>query len=143
MPTVHATLTAPGARDRVFQVLTDPDFLAQTIPGVKSMRNLSPTTAVWLVEVRQGMIHRELSFAVEHLATPPEKVTFSAVAKEVRIDGAMQLAAPDPNRTSVELTIQYEGQGPLRAIINNLVAKSMQEYPAEFESKLAARLSAP
>lgn len=141
MPTVAATLNAPGGSAPVFQVLTDPDFLAATIPGVISMQNLSPTKAIWKVEVKQGLIRRELTFDVEHVATPPEKVTFSAVAKEVRIDGSMQLQPQDASHTRVELHLTYEGQGPLRYIINNLVAKSMQQYPAEFEAKLAARLS--
>ena len=142
MPSVNATLTAPGTVARAFQVLTDPNFLAATIPGVTSMKILSPTQAEWKVEVKQGMIRRELTFQVEHLPTPPEKVAFTAVAKEVRIEGSIQLKAKDPTRTEVALDLRYEGQGALRYIINNLVAKSMKEYPADFESKLAARLSA-
>jgi carbon monoxide dehydrogenase subunit G len=143
MPNVVATLDAPGSVEQLFQVLTDPDFLAATIPGVISMENLSPSKAVWKVEVKQGLIRRELTFEVEHVATPPEKVAFVAVAKEVRIEGAMQLRAQDPAHTEVALTLTYEGQGPLRYVINNLVAKSMKEYPADFGSKLTARLTGP
>jgi len=143
MPNVTATLNAPGSLARVFQVLTDPDFLAATIPGVISMQNVSPTQSIWKVEVKQGLIHRELTFNVTHTPTPPEKVAFVAVAKEVRIEGALQLHAKDESHTEVGLNLSYEGQGPLRYIINNLVAKSMKEYPADFESKLTARLSAP
>lgn len=135
-----ATLNAPGSVAQVFEVLTDPKFLAATIPGVLSMETLSPTQATWKVEVKQGMIRRELTFAVEHTPTPPEKVTFVAVAKEVRIEGALQLRAKDETHTEVALDLRYEGQGALRYIINNLVAKSLKEYPAEFESKLSARL---
>lgn len=143
MPSVTATLNAPGSVQQVFQVLTDPNFLAATIPGVISMQNVSPTKAIWKVEVKQGMIHRELTFDVEHAPTPPEKVAFVAVAKEVRIEGSMQLHAQDPSHTAVALDLQFEGQGPLRYVINNLVAKSMKEYPADFESKLIARLTTP
>jgi carbon monoxide dehydrogenase subunit G len=143
MPTVTAILNAAGGADRVFQVLTDPNFLAATIPGVISMQNVSPTKAIWKVEVKQGLIRRELTFDVEHTPTPPEKVTFVAVAKEVKIEGALQLHSKDPDHTEVALNLSYEGQGPLRYVINNLVAKSMKEYPADFESKLAARLAAP
>lgn len=141
MPNVAATLSAPGSVSQVYQVLTDPDFLAATIPGVISMQNLSPTKAIWKVEVKQGLLRRELTFDVEHTPAPPEKVSFVAVAKEVRIDGSMQLHAKDSTHTEVALDVRYEGQGALRYIINNLVAKSMQEYPADFESKLAARLT--
>jgi carbon monoxide dehydrogenase subunit G len=143
MPTVTATLNAPGSVEQVFHVLTDPDFLAATIPGVISMQNLSPTKAIWQVEVKQGLIHRTLTFDVEHAPTPPEKVAFVAVAKEVRIEGSMQLHATDASHTEVALDLRYEGQGPLRYVINNLVAKSMKEYPADFESKLTARLGTP
>jgi carbon monoxide dehydrogenase subunit G len=143
MPNVTATLNAPGTVAQVFQVLTDPNFLAATIPGVISMQNVSPTQAVWKVEVKQGLIRRELTFNVEHAPTPPEKVTFVAVAKEVRIEGSMQLHAKDPTHTEVALDLRYEGQGALRYIINNLVAKSMKEYPTDFESKLTARLTTP
>ncbi len=143
MPNVTATLNAPGSLAQVFQVLTDPDFLAATIPGVISMQNVSPTQSIWKVEVKQGLIHRELTFEVTHTPTPPEKVAFVAVAKEVRIEGTLQLHATDASHTEVGLNLSYEGQGPLRYIINNLVAKSMKEYPADFESKLTARLSAP
>lgn len=143
MPKVAATLNAPANITRVFQVLTDPDFLAATIPGVISMQNVSPTQAVWKVEVKQGLIHRELTFDVTHTPIPPEKVSFVAVAKEVRIEGTMQLHSKDESHTEVALDLNYEGQGPLRYIINNLVAKSMKEYPTDFESKLTARLAAP
>jgi carbon monoxide dehydrogenase subunit G len=143
MPNVTATLNAPGSVARVFQVLTDPDFLATTIPGVISMQNTSPTRAVWKVEVKQGLIHRELTFEVEHTPTPPEKVAFVAVAKEVRIEGSIQLHEKDTAHTEVALDLRYDGQGPLRYVINNLVAKSMKEYPADFESKLTARLGDP
>ncbi|HLY77237.1 MAG TPA: SRPBCC family protein [Thermoplasmata archaeon] len=143
MPNVAATLNAPGSVAQVFQVLTDPDFLAATIPGVISMQNLSPTQAIWKVEVKQGLIHRELTFQVEHSPTPPEKVAFVAVAPEVRIEGVLQLRPKDAAHTEVALTVSYEGQGPLRYVINSLVAKSMKEYPAAFESKLIARLTAP
>ena len=141
MPNVVATLSAPGGVSEVYQVLTDPDFLAATIPGVISMRNLSPTKAIWKVEVKQGLIRRELTFDVEHSPAPPDKVSFVAVAREVRIEGSIELHAKDPTRTEVALDVRYEGQGALRYIINNLVAKSMKEYPADFESKLAARLT--
>ncbi|MFZ0829706.1 MAG: SRPBCC family protein [Thermoplasmata archaeon] len=143
MPNVTATLNAPGSVAQVFQVLTDPNFLAATIPGVISMENVSPTKAVWKVEVKQGLIRRELTFDVDHAPTPPEKVTFVAVAKEVRIEGSLQLHAKDAAHTEVGLNLSYEGQGPLRYIINNLVAKSMKEYPSDFETKLTARLTAP
>jgi carbon monoxide dehydrogenase subunit G len=143
VPSVNATLNAPASGERVFQVLTDPNFLAATIPGVISMQNVSPTKAIWKVEVKQGLIRRELTFDVEHTPTPPEKVTFVAVAKEVRIEGSLQLHAKDPTHTEVALNLTYEGQGALRYIINNLVAKSMKEYPADFEAKLTARLVAP
>ncbi|MCI4348546.1 MAG: hypothetical protein L3J97_08025 [Thermoplasmata archaeon] len=142
MPNVTATLSVPGTVAQVFQILTDPNFLAATIPGVISMQNLSPTQAIWKVEVKQGLIRRELTFNVDHTPTPPEKVAFVAVAKEVRIEGALQLRPKDATHTQVALNLGYEGQGALRHIINNLVAKSMKEYPAEFESKLAARLHA-
>jgi carbon monoxide dehydrogenase subunit G len=142
MPSVNATLSAPGSVAQVFQVLTDPDFLAATIPGVISMQNISPTQAIWKVEVKQGLIRRELTFDVTHTPTPPERVAFLAVAKEVRIEGQLQLHAQDPSHTEVGLQLSYEGQGPLRYIINNLVAKSMKEYPADFEAKLTARLTA-
>ncbi|MGA7860277.1 MAG: SRPBCC family protein, partial [Thermoplasmata archaeon] len=78
MPNVTATLNAPGSLAQVFQVLTDPDFLAATIPGVISMQNVSPTQSIWKVEVKQGLIHRELTFEVTHTPTPPEKVAFVA-----------------------------------------------------------------
>jgi carbon monoxide dehydrogenase subunit G len=143
MPTMTATLSAPGSVTQVYQVLTDPDFLAATIPGVKSMENLSPTQAVWKVEVKQGLIRRELTFNVEHNPRPPEEVSFEAVATELRIEGSMKLHAAGDARTDVALDLRYEGQGALRYIINNLVAKSMREYPADFEAKLAARLHGP
>jgi carbon monoxide dehydrogenase subunit G len=141
MPNVNATLNVPGSVGQVFQVLTDPAFLAATIPGVLSMQSVSPTQAIWKVEVRQGLIRRELTFDVTHTPTPPGQVTFVAVAKEVRIEGALRLQATDPAHTAVTLILSYEGQGPLKYIINNLVAKSMREYPAEFEAKLTARLA--
>jgi len=143
MPNVTATLSAPGSVAQVFQVLTDPNFLATTLPGVISMQNVSPTQSIWKIEVKQGLIGRELTFNVEHTPTPPEKVAFVAVAKEVRIEGTLQLHAKDPTHTDVALNLLYEGQGALRYIINNLVAKSMKEYPAEFETKLTARLTTP
>ncbi|MCI4351850.1 MAG: SRPBCC family protein [Thermoplasmata archaeon] len=142
MPNVTATLNATGTVAQVFQVLTDPNFLAATIPGVISMQNLSPTQAIWKVEVKQGLIRRELTFTVDHAPMPPEKVAFVALAKEVRIEGSLQLKARDATHTEVALDLRYEGQGALRYVINNLVAKSMKEYPAEFEKKLTARLAA-
>lgn len=142
MPTVNATLTAPGTVEQVFQVLTDPSFLAATIPGVRSMQSVSPTQAVWKVEVRQGLLRRELTFDVTHTPVPPHQVSFVAVAKEVRIEGTLRLNAEGAGRTAVVLALTYEGQGPLRYIINNLVAKSMQDYPADFEGQLAGRLAA-
>ena len=141
MPNVAATLNAPGSVEQVFKVLTDPDFLAATIPGVISMQNVSPTKSIWIVEVKQGLIRRQLTFDVEHAPSPPEKVTFVAAAKEVRIEGSMQLHAKDASSSEVALDLRYEGQGPLRYVINNLVAKSMKEYPADFEAKLKARLA--
>jgi carbon monoxide dehydrogenase subunit G len=143
MPTVSATLNVPGNVPQVFQVLTDPDFLATTIPGVVSMQSLSSTQAVWKVEVKQGLIRRELTFDVTHTPTPPEQVAFVAVAKEVRIEGSIRLHATDASHTRISLDLRYEGQGPLKYIINNLVAKSMKEYPAEFEAKLTARMATP
>jgi carbon monoxide dehydrogenase subunit G len=141
MPTITATLRSPGTVAQVFQVLTDPAFLAATIPGVLSMETVSPTRAVWKVEVRQGLIRRELTFTVDHTPVPPEKVSFVAVATEVRIEGTLHLRAREGAETEVALELRYEGQGPLRYLINNLVAKSMKEYPASFEAKLKARVA--
>jgi carbon monoxide dehydrogenase subunit G len=142
MPNVTATLNVPGSVAQVYGVLTDPNFLAATIPGVISIQNLSPTKAIWKVEIHQGLIHRTLTFAVDHTPSPPEKVAFVAVSTEVRIEGAIQVRSQDAGHAEVGLDLRYEGQGPLRYVINNLVAKSMKEYPAEFGSKLTARLTA-
>jgi carbon monoxide dehydrogenase subunit G len=143
MPESKIRLIVAGSAESIWPILTDPAFLASTIPGIISVVPRTPSEATWTIEIRQGFIHRKLTLEVIFRPSHGFEATFSAQAKEVQVEGSVRLAEADVGRTAVELQIHYEGKGPLRHIINNLASKAFEEYPDRVRTRLESQFRAP
>lgn len=140
MPVSRTRLIVAGKAESIWPILTDPAFLASTIPGIISVVPRSASEATWTIEIRQGLIRRKMTLEVVFRPSDGFEATFTAQAKEVHLAGSVRLAGDDAGQTAVELQIQYDGIGPLRHLINNVASRAFEEYPDLVRTRLESRL---
>lgn len=142
MPSIESKLSLQIPRQKVYQALTDTEFISGAIPGVVSVEQKGEHAASWIVDVKKGLIHRRLSLEVVFDFTPGEQITFEAHSKEVGLKGKVSLSEPAGGLTEMNVLLTYEASGPLRHVVNNIVSDMMKQVPGTLGEKVGGYLSA-
>jgi carbon monoxide dehydrogenase subunit G len=124
------------------RLLSDPAFLAESVPQVVGVEKTSETTALWTVQIKLGPMTRKSVYQGELLEASDAGVRFRAVGPEATIEGAVALT-PAPGGTDVELKLSMKGSGPLRAVVDAYLAKRVKEDAEKFAASLGARVGGP
>lgn len=143
MPSAESSFDCRGKPEAIAALLVDPAFLASTIPGIIGVELLGPHEANWSLEIRQGPITRRTTLRGRYDRENDGSIRFSAEGGELSLTGRVWLRAADTETTRVTVGLEYEGRGPLRYIINNLLRKALNDYPNELRAKLESRLQGP
>ena len=135
----HVAIDPPELRTR----LSDPSFIARSIPPVVAVERTSDTTALWTVEIKLGpLVHRSV-FQGALLAATNDEVRFRATGAEATIEGVVTFHPSNAGGTDVGLTLTMAGAGPLRSIVDAYLARRFQTDTARFAADLARRLDKP
>jgi carbon monoxide dehydrogenase subunit G len=126
---------------RVRSALTDINFVSSAIPDVKSVERITDTKAKWNVQVALGFVRKTMTLESEVTEVEDSKMHFRAIGSEASMEGTASLKSISSNETEVTFTMNFEGKGPLKAIIDNLIQKKIKNDTQTFAQNMEAKLN--
>jgi len=137
----------PASRERVWELVNDPNRLSKLVPGLEKLEVLSPaefagTINVGIAAVKgtySGKIKLEDSRAPEHykmLVDGKGKMGF------VKGSGTLDLAAKGPNETVVRYSGDVQVGGPLQQVGQRLIESAAKMMLGQFFAAADAELKA-
>ncbi len=140
MPEARLQFHTPTDPTRLRELLSDPTFVAGSIPQVVGVERTSSTTARWTVQVKVGPMTRRSVYDGELVDASDSGVRFRATGPEATIEGALSFVVPPSGGTDVGLTLSMKGAGPLRAVLDAYLGKRVREDAEAFARSLAERV---
>jgi carbon monoxide dehydrogenase subunit G len=140
MPEATIRFQSPASAPELRRLLSDPTFVASSIPQVIAVEKTGETTALWTVEIKLGPMVRKSVYRGELVEASDAGVRFRAQGPEATIEGALSFAPATPSGTEVGLTLSMKGNGALRSIVDAYLAKRVKEDAARFVHHLEERV---
>ncbi len=147
---LESEFTFSGPREKVWEILQDPDILILAVPGTKSLKKLAEGEFEGEMNVKIGPLNGTfLGNVVLSNRVPPESYTIVVDAKGPlgfgKGSGTVQLTAQSPDTTVMKYSIDLEvggklagvGQRLLETVGNSISRQSL----AALNQALVARLS--
>jgi carbon monoxide dehydrogenase subunit G len=134
----HAAADPPTLR----RLLSDPRFLAESVPQVVGVEKTSETTALWTVQIKIGPITRKSLYQGELLEASDDRVRFRATGPEATIEGSVSFV-PASGGTDIELKLSMKGSGPLRSVVDAYLGRRVPEDAEKFAESLRTRVGGP
>ncbi len=126
---------------KVKAALTDINFVSSAIPDVKSVEKITDTRAKWNVQVDFGFVHKTMTLESEVTEVEDRDMHFKASGSEASMEGTASLKSISSNETEVTFTMNFEGKGPLKAIIDNFIQKKIKHDIQTFAQSMEAKLN--
>ena len=142
VPEATLRFHAPADPATLRRLLSDPAFLAESVPQVVSVEATGATTALWTVLVKIGPISRKSVYRGELIEATDALVRFRATGPEATIEGAVTFA-PAAGGSDAEVRLVMQGTGPLRAVVDAYLAKRVREDVERFAKSLETRAGPP
>jgi carbon monoxide dehydrogenase subunit G len=124
------------------RLLSDPAFLAESVPQVVGVEKTSGTTALWTVQIKIGPITRKSLYQGELLEASDDRVRFRATGPEATIEGSVSFV-PASGGTDIELKLSMKGSGPLRSVVDAYLGRRVREDAEKFAESLRTRVGGP
>lgn len=143
MPEATIRFRSPAAVSVLRRLLSDPTFVASSVPQVVAVEKTGETTALWTVAVKLGPMTRRSVYRGELLEASDAGVRFRAEGPEATIEGTISFAPAAPSGTEVGLTLSMKGNGALRSIVDAYLAKRVKEDAEKFVRSLEDKVGRP
>jgi len=140
MPEASLKFHAPTDPLTLRRLLSDPAFVAESIPQVVAVEKTSETTARWTVQVKIGPMTRKSVYDGELVEATDTAVRFRATGPEATIEGVVAFAPSPSGGTDAELTLSMKGTGPLRTVLDAYLGKRVREDAEKFAKSVEARV---
>ena len=141
MATATATIRCNLPLEKVRAGITDINFLSSAIPDVKSVEKISDNKAKWNVQVNFGIVHKTMVLEGEVTKIEDREIHFMATGAEASMNGTASLKPLSPNETEVTYVMNFEGKGPLKAIIDNFIEKKIKSDTQTFAQNMETKLN--
>ena len=141
MATATAIIKCNLPLEKVRAAITDINFLSSGIPDVKSVEKISDNRAKWNVQVDFGIVHKTMVLDGEVTKIEDREIHFTAVGAEASMNGTASLKPLSANETEVTYVMNFEGKGPLKAIIDNFIQKRIKTDTQKFAQNMETRLN--
>jgi carbon monoxide dehydrogenase subunit G len=143
MPEATIRFHSPAPASELRRLLSDPTFVASSIPQVIAVERTGDTTALWTVEVKLGPMVKKSVYRGELVEASDAGVRFRAQGPEATIEGTLSFAPADPSGTDVGLTLRMQGNGALRVVVDAYLAKRVKTDAEKFVQSLEERVGRP
>jgi len=141
LATATATIRCNLPLEKVRAGITDINFLSSAIPDVKSVEKISDNKAKWNVQVNFGIVHKTMVLEGEVTKIEDREIHFMATGAEASMNGTASLKPLSPNETEVTYVMNFEGKGPLKAIIDNFIEKKIKSDTQTFAQNMETKLN--
>lgn len=137
-------ITAP--RDRVWQCLMDPDFVAQSAPGVESVQAIDPNHFKVISAFGVGAIKLRFALDVElYDVNAPTSAKMRARGKApgsaVQVNSTMQLEELGADRTRLNWSAESDVSGTVASVGGRLMEGTARKLTEQFWNDFARRVS--
>jgi uncharacterized protein len=138
------TIEAP--RERVWQRLMDPHFLAQSAPGVEAVETIDSTHFKVLSGFGVGSIRVRVTMDVELYDIDPGhsakmRVSGQAAGSAIDVASNMRVVAAGPGSTQLAWTAISQMSGPVAGIGARLMEGAARRLTEQFWTDFASRVS--
>ena len=138
------TIEAP--RERVWQRLMDPHFLAQSAPGVEAVETIDPTHFRVLSGFGVGSIRIRVRMDVELYDIDPGRsakmrVSGQAAGSAIAVASNMRVVAAGPDRTQLAWTAISQVSGAVAGIGARLMEGAARRLTEQFWTDFAERVA--
>jgi len=140
MPEASLKFHAPTDPATLRLLLSDPAFVAGSIPQVVAVEKTSDTTARWTVQIKVGPMTRKSVYDGELVEATDSLVRFRATGPEATIEGTVSFVPGSAGGTDAELTLSMKGSGPLRSVLDAYLGKRVREDAEKFAKSIEARV---
>jgi uncharacterized protein len=126
---------------RMYSEINNIGEIGYCIAGVKEIRTISDDESEWTIEARAGIMAR--TFRIRGLITerrPPEGITFTGRAPEVKIAGSVRLSAVDETTTRCAVSVEFEVIGAFKPLVDQMAKGPQQRMIRETIANLRGRL---
>lgn len=135
-----------ASRDRVWQCLMDPQFVAQSAPGVESVETIDPNHFKVISAFGVGSIKLRFALDVElYDVNAPESAKMRAKGKApgsaVQVNSTMKLEELGPNGTRLTWSADSEVSGTVASIGGRLMEGTARKLSEQFWNDFASRVS--
>jgi carbon monoxide dehydrogenase subunit G len=141
LATATAKIKANLPLEKVRTALTDISFVSSGIPDVKSVEIITETKAKRNVQVDFGFVHKTMVLESEVTSVEDTEMHFTANGTEAAMNGTASLKPISPNETEVTFVMNFEGRGPLKAIIDNFIQKKIKSDIQAFSQNMETKLN--
>lgn len=133
---VEGTYTLPSPRQRVWEMLNDPEILARVTPGVKQLDPIGTDVFNATIELRVGPVKGTYAGKVSITdKTPPERMTLNLEGGgkpgTIRATGELQLEERD-GQTVVTYTGDAQITGLIASVGHRLIGGVARQMAGEF-----------
>ncbi len=137
----------PASRAEVWRKLMDPDFVAQSAPGVEKVERLGPTQYKVICGLGVGAIKVKFTLDVElHDLVEPERATMKARGKapgsNVDVVAQIALSEPAPGRTVMQWSSESDVSGTVASVGGRLLEGTARKLTELFWTDFAKRVAA-
>jgi len=141
--------SVPGAKEKVWAALNDPEILRKCIPGCQSLEMTSPTQMTATVVVKLGPV--KATFAGKVTLSdldPPNGYRISGegsggVAGFAKGGTSVKLVEVEPDLTNLAYQVDAQVGGKLAQLGGRLIESSAKKLAGEFFQNFAAALAPP
>ena len=143
MPEANVSFRSSASVGELRRLLSDPTFVASSIPQVVAVERTGETTALWTVEVKLGPMTKKSLYRGELLDATDAGVRFRAQGPEATIEGTLAFAPAVPSGTDVALTLSMKGNGALRSVVDAYLGRRVRDDAEKFVRALEERVGRP
>lgn len=136
-----------ATRSNVWKRLLDPNFVAQSAPGVESVESLDPTHFKVVSALGVGAVKVRFTLAVELTdVVEPERATMRARGKapgsNVDVVASIRIEDAGPGRLRLDWTADSDVSGTVASVGARLLEGTARKLTEEFWTDFARRVQA-
>jgi carbon monoxide dehydrogenase subunit G len=140
MPEVEDVFTVKASLQKVWDFLRDIKNVGTCIPN-SEVNIIDPNTSEWKLTTKLGFMPVTVKLIARITEMkPPEYAAWIGEGENVKMAGSLKLRPISNEETEVKFKLNISGSGTMAGIINNVIARKMDEYKNGFISCVKSKL---
>jgi len=140
MPEGEVLFTVKAPLQKVWDFLSDMKNVGSCIPNCE-VNVIDSETSEWYITEKIGFISKTFSLKTRTTKIiAPKHAAWIGEGENIEMSGSLDLTPISNEETEVRLKLSLNASGPLKAIINNVIASKMDDYKNAFMNCVKSKL---